>query len=82
MEFDFLACLILLAAFAFAYLSEFYRLKKLDVIWAICAAVCAGAYVLVLLVRGGSMMDAALGLTVLAFAISIIEGKGAKKHAI
>ncbi len=75
MEYDYISCTILLIAFGFSYLSEYYPMKKMVYIWTFCAVISAGVFILVMLMRGSSMLDVALGLTVLAVAICLIEGK-------
>lgn len=75
MEFDFLICSILIVAFGFAYASKFCRLKKLNIIWTFCAVICVGMATLVILMRGFSMLRAALDLAVLAVAICYVDGK-------
>lgn len=75
MEFDFIICFILLAAFGFAYASKFCRLKKINIVWTIFAVICVGMATLVILMRGFSMLRAALDLSVLAVAICYLDGK-------
>lgn len=82
MQFDYIAYLILLVAFGFVYISKFYSLKKANIVWVICTVLCLGTFILVISIRGGDLLNTALGLAIFAAAVFNVEGKSEGINAL
>ena len=82
MGFDFLALSLLATCFGFVYCSKRYKLEKLNFIYVILAALCVGGYALVMMAEGATLLDTALGLTVLAFAVCLIDRNSGVGNAL